>query len=80
MSYEQLEQKFNEKKELKFKLYSLEYIIKEIDNGIVEIYATSYESRKLRYNSFKEALYNYRVYNEAIIEVLNRVQILEETA
>ena len=50
MDYESIKQKFNELKVLKFKLYSLEYIIEEINDKVI-IYAILYSNRKLSYNS-----------------------------
>ena len=48
MRYQELENIFNSSGELKFKLYSLEYIIKKVDNG-VEVYAILYQNRKKVY-------------------------------
>ena len=75
MKYKDLEDLFNNTNELKFKLYSLEYVIKKIDSG-VEVYAILYQNRKSNYSSFKEAMNNYKVYNESLIENLDRIQII----
>lgn len=70
-----LEDLFNTNTELKFKLYSLEYLIKKVDTG-VEVYAILYQSRKSNYSSFKEIMNNYKVYNESLIDNLNRMKII----
>lgn len=75
MKYKDLEDLFNTANELKFKLYSLEYIIKKIDSG-VEVYAILYQNRKSNYTSFKEAMNNYKVYNESLVDNIDRIQII----
>ena len=75
MKYKDLEDLFNTANELKFKLYSLEYVIKKIDSG-VEVYAILYQNRKSNYSSFKDAMNNYKVYNEALIDNLDRIKII----
>ena len=74
MVVEELKKKFETEKEVKFKLYSLEYIIKE-ENGKVIIYPLLYDSKKNVYNSFEEVLYSYTIYNESIIDNLERLII-----
>ena len=76
MKYKDLEDLFNTANELKFKLYSLEYVIKKVDSG-VEVYAILYQNRKSNYLSFKEAMNNYKVYNESLMENINRIQIIK---
>ena len=46
-----------------------------IDNKVV-IYAIYYEKDKHYYNSFEELMNNYTVYNEPLIEQINRIIIL----
>lgn len=75
MKYKDLEDLFNTANELKFKLYSLEYVIKKVDSR-VEVYAILYQNRKSNYSSFKEAMNNYKVYNESLIENIDRIQVL----
>lgn len=70
-----LKEIFEKQGEVKFKLYSLEYIIKKIDNKIV-VHPLLYESRKSFFNSFEEALSNYTIYNENIIENIDKVIII----
>ena len=72
--YQELENIFNSSGELKFKLYSLEYIIKKIDNG-VEVYAELYQTRKKVYSSFQEAMKNFTVYNESLVDNIDRIKI-----
>ena len=74
MTYETLLKKFNEKKVVKFKLYSLEYIIRKIDNG-VEVYAILYQNRKKVYSSFQEAMNSFTVYNESFVDNIDRIKI-----
>lgn len=74
MRYQELENIFNSSGELKFKLYSLEYIIKKIDNG-VEVYAELYQTRKKVYSSFQEAMNNFVVYNESLVDNIDRIKI-----
>lgn len=76
MVVNELKELFDKQHEVKFKLYSLEYVIKEIDNKIA-VYPILYESKKSFFNSLEEALNNYTVYNESIIENLNRIIIIE---
>lgn len=74
MRYQELENIFNSSGELKFKLYSLEYIIKKVDNG-VEVYAELYQTRKKVYSSFQEAMNNFTVYNESLVDNIDRIKI-----
>lgn len=74
MSYKELENIFNSFGELKFKLFSLEYIIKKVDNG-VEVYAILYQNRKMVYSSFQEAMNKFTVYNESLIDNIDRIRM-----
>ena len=74
MRYQELENIFNSSGELKFKLYSLEYIIKKVDNS-VEVYAELYQTRKKVYSSFQEAMNNFTVYNESLVDNIDRMKI-----
>lgn len=76
MVVEKLKEIFEREHEVKFKLYSLEYIIKEIDNKIA-VYPILYETKKSLFNSFEDALNNYTVYNESIIDNINRIIIIK---
>ena len=74
MRYQELENIFKSSGELKFKLYSLEYIIKKVNNG-VEVYAELYQTRKKVYSSFQEAMNNFTVYNESLVDNIDRIKL-----
>lgn len=76
MEYNELKKRFDSNNKLKIRLYSLEYIIEKVDNHI-EIYVIYYEKRKFSYDSFDELMNNYTVYNEPLIEQIDRIKILE---
>lgn len=76
MVYEDFKNKFVTNNIIKFKLYSLEYVVEQKEN-CVEIYAIYYENRKKQYNSLDELMNNYTVYNEPIINQFNRIIVLE---
>lgn len=76
MGYEDFKNKFITNNKIKFKLYSLEYIVEQKDN-YVEIYAINYEKRKQQYKSLDDLVNNYTVYNEPIISQFNRVIVIE---
>lgn len=76
MVINELKQLFERQHEVKFKLYSLEYVIKEIDNKIA-VYPILYENKKSFFNSLDEALNNYTVYSESIIENIDRLIIIK---
>lgn len=73
--YQELENIFNTSNEIKFKLYSLEYIIRKIDTG-VEVFAILYQNRKQTYSSFSDAMNNFTVYNESLIDNIDRIKII----
>lgn len=75
MRYQELENIFNTSNEIKFKLYSLEYIIRKIDTG-VEVFAILYQNRKQTYSSFSDAMNNFTIYNESLIDNMDRIQII----
>ncbi|MBP3841568.1 MAG: hypothetical protein IK997_05600 [Bacilli bacterium] len=75
MVYDDIKKIFITNNKLKFKLYSLEYIVEQKEN-CVEIYAIYYENRKKQYNSFDELMNNFTVYNEPLINQMNRIQII----
>ena len=58
------------------KIYSLEYIIELIDEKYI-IYPVLYSNRKYTYNSLKELFNNYQIYNESIINDLDRISICD---
>lgn len=73
--YQELENVFNTSNEIKFKLYSLEYIIRKIDTG-VEVFAILYQNRKQTYSSFSDAMNKFTVYNESLIDNIDRIKII----
>ncbi|MBQ2946668.1 MAG: hypothetical protein IJE04_02325 [Bacilli bacterium] len=75
MVLNELKERYEKNNEVKFKLFSLEYIIQKNDNG-VEVYPLLYSNRKNRYSSLEEALNYYTIYNESIIENIDRVILL----
>lgn len=75
MTYETLKKVFDEHHKVKFKLYSLEYIIEQLENEVV-IYPTIYANRKYHYKSFEDVFNNYTVYNENIIYSIDRITII----
>lgn len=75
MVLNELKERYDKNNEVKFKLFSLEYIIQKNDNG-VEVYPLLYSNRKNRYSSLEEALNYYTIYNESIIENIDRVILL----
>lgn len=76
MDYNNLKQLFETNQKLHLKLYSLEYNIEVFDNKVV-IYAIYYEKNKKYFNSFDELINNYTVYNEPLINQLNRIKVLD---
>lgn len=75
MNYETLENNFNVNGVLKFRLYSLEYIIIKKVND-VEVYAILYPSDKKVFTSFYDAMYNYTVFNASLYSYMNRIKII----
>ena len=58
-----------------FKLYSLEYTIEIADNQ-VRIYSLTYPDNIKFYSTLEELVNNFRVYNETLFEVSERISIL----
>ena len=77
MSLNDLQTIFDTNNKIRFKLYSLEYLIEKVDNH-VQAFAIDYPTRKSQYNSFKEAMNGFKVYNEPLIEQLDRIEILNQ--
>ena len=75
MSYESMKNEFETNNSIRFKLYSLEYLIEKVDNYI-QIYALDYPTRKSKYNSFEELMNNYTVYNETLITILSNIKLI----
>ena len=71
MDYNQLSELFSNNKLIHFKLYSLEYNIEEEGSKVV-IYANYYEKNKRYFNSFEELMNNFSIYNEPLINQMDR--------
>ena len=76
MSYESIKNEFESNSRVKFKLYSLEYLIERVDN-YVQVYAIDYPARKSKYNSLEELFNNFTVYNEPLITLVNNIKTIE---
>lgn len=76
MRYEDLKKKFDINKKLKFKLYSLEYVIEQVDDKVV-IYSEIYYQRKESFFSFDAVMNYYTVYNESLLQNIDRIKIIE---
>lgn len=76
MNIDKIKALLQEKKEVKFKLYSLEYVIKQNDN-IFEIYSPTYLNDVRKYNSIDELLNSFSVYNINLIDSQDRIIIIE---
>jgi len=76
MNYESIKDEFETNNQLKFKLYSLEYLIEKVDN-YVQIYAIDYPTRKSKYNSLEDLLNNFTVYNEPLNILLNNIKEID---
>lgn len=77
MTYETLLNIFNNKKILIFKLYNIDYTIKQ-KKDYVEIKASYYEKRLHQFKSFDELMQNYTIYNEPLINQMNRIIVIDE--
>ena len=75
MSYESIKNEFESNSRVKFKLYSLEYLIERVDN-YVQVYAIDYPTRKSKYNTLEELFNNFTVYNESLISLINNIKIV----
>lgn len=75
MILNELKEQYEKNNEVKFKLFSLEYIIQKVDNSVL-VYPILYSNRKSTYSNLEEALNYYTVYNESIIENIDRLILL----
>ena len=76
MSFKELQEIFESDNVIEFKLYSLEYVIELVDNIIVA-YAIDYSERKEKFNSFKEAMNNFKIYSEPLMNQLDKIIIID---
>lgn len=77
MNFKELQEKFNCENIIRFKLYSLEYIIEKNENDIIA-YAKDYSGRKEKYNSFKDAMNNFKIYTEPLINQIDKIELIDE--
>ncbi|MBO5095281.1 MAG: hypothetical protein J6B98_00190 [Bacilli bacterium] len=76
MNIEKIKNQLAKDNKVVFKLYSLEYTIEIINNNI-QIYPLTYPADIKIYNTLEELLNNFRVYNETLLEVEERIFIYE---
>ena len=77
VNFKELQEKFNSDNIIEFKLYSLEYVI-EKKNDVIFAYAKDYSGRKEEFNSFKEAMNNYKIYTEPLINQIENLEIINK--
>ncbi|MDO5568729.1 MAG: hypothetical protein Q4G04_01270 [bacterium] len=77
MSIEELKKIFLDAGEVKFRLYSLDYVITKTDNGVI-IYPIIYDKKQIKYDSIDELLNSYLIYNETIIQNENKIMKIEQ--
>lgn len=77
MNMKDLQEYFDNNNIIKFKLYSMNYIIKR-KNDCIEAYAEDYSGRKEKYNSFKEAMNNFKVYTEPLMNQIDKIELMDK--
>ena len=77
MNFKELQEIFNNDNIIRFKLYSLEYVI-ESRNDEVVAYAIDYSGRKESFNSFKEALNNFKIYTEPLMNQIDKIELINK--
>ena len=77
MNYKELQEKFDSNNVIRFKLYSLEYIIEKKENYILA-YAKEYSGRKQKYNSFKETLNDFKIYAEPLVNQIDKIELIDK--
>lgn len=73
MNIDKIKEILNTKNEVKFKLYSLEYLIEKVEDRFL-ISATLYPNKKNSYRTIDELLENYTIFNENIKDNDQRIQ------
>ena len=76
MQINELKDHYEKNNKIKFKLYSLEYLIERVDN-YVQVYAIDYPTRKSKYFSLDELMNNFTVYNEPLITLIDNIKTIE---
>ena len=74
MRYEDLKSLFDRNNELKFRLYNLDYVMRNNYNG-VEVYAVLYPNDKKVFSSFDDAMSNYKLFNESLNGFIDNIKI-----
>ncbi len=77
MNIEKLKNALAKNNKVTFKLYSLEYVIELVDNH-VQIYSPTYMNDIRSYSNINELLNNFRVYNETLLEVDERIVVYDD--
>ena len=72
MNIEKIKAIFNEKGKVKFKIYSLDYIIEKVDNVVV-IYSELYPNQKSTYDNIDLVFTVFLIYNENIKDNDSRI-------
>ena len=75
MNFKNLQEIFESSNIIRFKLYSLEYVIKKEDDYIIA-YAVDYSERKQKFNSFKEAMNSFKIYTEPLISQVDKIELI----
>ena len=76
MFLNELKERYEKNNEVRFKMFNLEYIIQKIDNNVI-VYPLLYSSRKSVYSNLDDALNYYTIYNESIMDNLDRINFCE---
>ena len=77
VNLKEFQEYFDNHNGIKFKLYSMNYIIDKKDDYI-DAYAENFTGRKERYKSFKDVVNNFKIYNEPLLSQLDSIQIINE--
>lgn len=75
MILNEIKEKLANHKKVQIKIYSLDYTIEEQTDDIV-IYANLYPKQKSSYKTIDDLLTNFTIYNENILDNINRVTII----
>ena len=70
-----IEEKLDENKKVKLKIYTLEYFIELNDKKYI-IYPELYTNRKAEYKTLKELFEEYTIYNENLLDNVDRITIV----
>lgn len=76
MNSKKMQELFDNNNYIKFKLYSMNYIIQQ-KNDFIEAFAEDFPGRKEKYKSFKETMNNFKIYNEPLINQIDNIELIE---